>query len=412
MPGKEKELSRRDFFRTAGVVGVGSLLGAGEVFAGDKDNATAKPKDAKKLLTVPTRKFGRTGQKVSMLSLGGIFDIVNNQLMLKQALKYGVTYWDTANSYNGGKSELGIGKYFEKNTDARKKVFLVTKTGSRDAAGMDKLLARSLERMKTDYIDLYFIHGCGNPNELKNNAKAWKQWAEKAKKDKKIRFFGFSTHSNMEASLKEAAKHKWIDGIMLTYNYRLMHKKGMKAAVAACKKAGIGLTAMKTQGGGQVKTTNETELKLAGKFVRKGFTPQQAKLKAIWENKAIASVCSQMPDLGKLMANIAAALDKTKLAADEKKLLEQYAAETCTGYCEGCTDKCEVAAGVPVGDVMRYLMYHNDYGDRDLARQLYRELPASARRRIVTADYSLAESRCPQNMAIGKLMKQAAELLA
>ncbi len=416
MSGKEREFSRRDFFKTAGVVGVGSLLGVAQAFAGDKDKPASRPDtqpdDDKKTPTVPTRKFGNTGEKVSILSLGGIFDIVNNQLILKQALKYGVTYWDTADCYNGGNSELGIGKYFEADSDARKKVFLVSKSCKRDPAGLDELLKRSLERMKTDYIDLYFIHGCGSADELKNNAEAWKKWSEQAKKDKKIRFFGFSTHSNMDSLLAEAAKHKWIDGIMLTYNYRLMHDKKMMDAVAACKKAGIGLTAMKTQGGGQVLTTNETELKLAGKFLKKGYTQEQAKLKAIWENKAIASICSQMPSVNTLMSNIAAALDKTTLAAGEKQLFQQYAAETCSGYCAGCTARCEPAAGVPIGDVMRYLMYHNSYGDRDYARQLFRELPAETRRRIASTDYTLAESRCPQKMAIGKLMRHATELLA
>ena len=84
-------------------------------------------------------------------------------------------------------------------------------------------------------------------NVKKQLTKAVKAWAEKAKADGKIRFFGFSTHKNMEASLLEGAKLGWIDGIMTTYNYRLMNTDDMKRAVEACTKAGIGLTAMKTQ---------------------------------------------------------------------------------------------------------------------------------------------------------------------
>ena len=61
---------------------------------------------------VATRPFGKTGAEVSILSLGGMFDIPNNQLLLKQAVRWGVTYWDTANSYMGGRSEEGIGDYF------------------------------------------------------------------------------------------------------------------------------------------------------------------------------------------------------------------------------------------------------------------------------------------------------------
>ena len=413
MSNNKADLTRRDFFKATAAIGLGSLLARGRLLA-DGNEAKEKKKDNRKEPQVPTRKFGNSKRKVSILSLGGIFDITTNQLMLIQALKYGVTYWDTAASYTGGKSELGIGKFFKKNPAERKKIFLVTKSGRRDPKGMDKLLARSLERMNTDYIDLYFIHGVGNGNEVANHAKAWKAWSEKQKKAGKIKLFGFSTHSNMASCLEAAAKAGCIDGIMLTYNYRIMHNDKMKKAVDVATKAGIGLTAMKTQGGGQVKTTNETELKLAGKFLNKGFSQHQARLKALWEDKRISALCSQMPNVNTLMANIAAALDKTKLNKEQAALLRQYAAETCSGYCAGCSEICEQAAGdkVPIADVMRYLMYYDDYGDRDRARQLFGKLPASVKRRLVRVDFTPAERACPQGMEIGKLMKQAAKALA
>ena len=88
----------------------------------------------------------------------------------------------------------------------------------------------------------------------------------------------------MEECMLAAAKLGWIDGIMMSYNFRLMYSDKMKRAVAACSEAGIGLTAMQTQGGGSVRTNTEAELKLAGRFLHKGFTDRQAKLKAVWEN--------------------------------------------------------------------------------------------------------------------------------
>ena len=81
-----------------------------------------------------------------------------------------------------------------------------------------------------------------------------KSWSQEMKKAGKVKLFGFSTHANMEDCLEGAAGCQWIDGIMFTYNYRLMHEPRMKAAVEACYQAGIGLTAMKTQGGGPVKS--------------------------------------------------------------------------------------------------------------------------------------------------------------
>jgi predicted aldo/keto reductase-like oxidoreductase len=407
---KEKNVSRRDFVKTLGVVSVGSLVGTGQALAQSNAPAATTPTPIK-VVKVPTRPFGRTGVPVSMLALGGIFDIESNQLVLKQALDWGVNYWDTAASYSGGKSELGIGAYLEKNPQARRDIFLVTKSHGGGTEGMTKALNVSLERLKTDYIDMYFVHGPNNTSEFTPEMKAW---AEKAKADKKIRFFGFSTHSNMENCLQEAAKLGWIDGIMLKYDFRLMQNDTMKAAMEAATKAGIGLTAMKTQSKSPVSTETEADLKLGGHFIQRGFTQQQAKLKAVWENPQIASICSQMPNLTILQANIAAALDKTSLTAADHAALRQYAADTCSGYCAGCTQFCEAAPGhqVPVGDVMRALMYHRSYGDHELARTVFRQLPETARRGLAGFNYAAAERACPHGLPIAQWMREAGELFA
>ena len=398
--------SRRDFLKTAGVLGAGSLL---PTVAERVVHAASK--SDKEGLVVPTRAFGKTGVSVSTLGMGGMFDIPSNQIVLHQALQWGVTYWDTAASYEGGNSEKGIGAFFTRNPEVRKRVFLVTKADSRDPDGMTRLLNRSLERMNTTYIDLYFIHGISSIREMSGEMKSW---AEKMKAAGKIRFFGFSTHSNMEDCLLGAAKLGWIDGIMTAYNYRLMQSDKMRQAVDACAAAGIGLTAMKTQGGGQVRTESEAEIKLAGRFLQKGFTDRQAKLKAVWEEPKIASICSQMPNLTILMANTAAAVDRTSLSAEDRGSLQRYAHETASGYCAGCTRICQTALStpVPVGDVMRYLMYYHEYGDRDRARAFFAELPRETRSRLDRVDYSPAEERCPQRIAIGRLMREAGRLLA
>jgi predicted aldo/keto reductase-like oxidoreductase len=401
MQNKKYKLSRRAFLKSAGFAGVGSLLDPLAQTVAAADNP---PK-------VPKRRFGKTGVDVSVLSVGGTMNLSSNLLLLRQAFKWGVTYWDTAHSYRWGKSEEGVGKYLNKYPDDRKKIFLVTKSGAWTMSGMTDDLHESLERMQTDYIDLFFVHGISGIDELDNDTKVW---AEKAKASGKIRFFGFSTHSNMENCLLGAAKLGWVDGIMMTYNYRLMHTDQMQRAVDACVNARIGLTAMKTQGGGQVKTTSELELQLAGRFLKKGFTDGQAKLKAVWENPQIASICSRMTNMTYLMSNTAAALDKTRLSTIDTKLLQQYARQTHSDYCTGCTDICESAVDgrVPIGDVMRYLMYCRSYGNRDEAVAKFRKIPFRIRKQMADLDYSLAEKRCPQNMAIGRLMEAALEELA
>ena len=357
-------------------------------------------------VAVPTRPFGQTGIDVPILSFGGSLNTSLSMLVLRQAVKWGVTYWDTANTYMGGRSEKGMGKYFEKFPADRKQIFLVTKTHAWDTEGMSQDLNLSLERMRTDYIDLFFMHSVRSSSELTNDKKAW---AEKKKAEGKIRLFGFSTHSNMEECMLAAPGLGWIDGIMMRYNYRLMHTDDMQRATDACTAAGIGLTAMKSQGGGQVKTDNATELKLAGKFMKKGFTDAQAKLKAVWEHPYIASICTEMPNMTLLMSNVAAALDKTKLSSREIDLLRQYARETRSDYCTGCVNICEpaVAGDIPVGDVMRYLMYARSYGDRHRAAALFQKIPLRIRQQMEGMDFGPAEQMCPRKMAIGQLMREA-----
>jgi predicted aldo/keto reductase-like oxidoreductase len=197
----------------------------------------------------------------------------------------------------------------------------------------------------------------------------------------------------------------------MTYNYRLMNKAKMKEAIAACTEAGIGLTAMKTQGGWSYGSSSAA--KLVDSFIEKGFTDNQAKLKAVWTNPEIASICSQMPNLTILMSNVAAAMDKTSLSAGDLHLLDQYARETASYYCAGCSDMCETVLTevVPVADVMRYLMYYESYGDRERARSLYGKLSPATRKRLGNIDYSLAENRCPQGIPIARVMKKAQRVL-
>ena len=116
-----------------------------------------------------------------------------------------------------------------------------------------------------------------------------------------------------------------------------------------------------------------------------------------------------MPNLSLLSSNVAAAIDKTRLSGTDRRLLDQYALETRSDYCAGCTSICEsvLSENIPVGDVMRFLMYSRSYGDPLRARHEYGQLPEKVRRRLAHVDYSAAEKTCPHRIAIGRLMRTA-----
>ena len=403
-PKREKGLSRRDFMK---IVGAGGMAATGIAATAAMAASTEVQRQAS---SIPKRKLGKTGVEVSVLSLGGMFDTINNQLLIRQAFNWGVTYWDTAEGYGNGMSEEGFGRFFSRYPETRKDIFLVTKSRGTPEK-LTESLEKSLKKLRTEYVDMFFVHGIPDFNDMGESVR---QWALQMKKVGKMKFFGFSTHTNMEDCLLAAAKSNWTDGIMFTYNFRLMTTQKMKDAVAACVNAGIGLVAMKTQGGGQVKTDSEAELQMVGKFLERGFTDKQAKLKAVWENPNIASICSQMPNLTILSANVAASRDLRALARSDVELLDRFALESRAGYCAGCGRICQAAVSgmVPVSDVMRCLMYYRDYGDRDLAREVYAGLPEETRAQLTEVDYSKAERACPQGLAIAELMREASRVLA
>ena len=405
---KDTGVTRRDFVKTVGLAGI-AVAGAGATGA---LAAPEPPAAAAKAATMPKRKLGKTGVEVSILNLGGMFDTINNQLLLKQALKWGVTYWDTAESYGNGLSEEGYGRFFGRNPEARKEIFLVTKLVPKEG-NLTERLNKSLKRLQTDHVDLFFIHSITGIDQM---TPAFKAWAAEMKQAGKIKFFGFSTHTNMADCLAGAAKLDWIDAVMFSYNFRVMTDPKLKAALDACEKAGIGLVAMKSQAGGPgaPKNASSAKLEMADRFLKRGFTDKQAKLKIIWENPQIASLCSQMPTLTILSANVAAARDQAKLAREEFESLQQYALETQADYCAGCGHLCQAAVGgaVPVNEVMRALMYHRYYGEPELARETFAGLDEAVRQQLTVVDYSQAEQACPQRLAIAQLMRQAAEMLA
>jgi len=236
MKEKQNKIDRRNFLKTMGAAGLGSVFASAQTKAGPNEPNAQEKAQKTKFPQVPRRKLGKTGVDVPCLSLGGGFNLVENQIILRNTLQWGVNHWDTSNTYAGGNSELGIGKFLSKNPGAREKLFIVSKAANAETvADVEERLADSLKRMNTKYVDFY----CGafklsDPAQLTDELK---QWAKSAKKRKLIKFFGFSTHKNMAQCLAAAAKLGWIDVIMTRYDFRLMQDAEMQAAIEAAHKA-------------------------------------------------------------------------------------------------------------------------------------------------------------------------------
>lgn len=356
-------------------------------------------------LIVPKRTFGNTGVKISKLCLGGgSFGNVDSQAFLDEALRLGVDCWEIV-SFTG----KVYSEYFKKNPGIRESVFLSGKVYSTDPIVMQEQLNNVLKENGTSFIDFLAIHSVDEINALNNDVR---KWVEKAKKEKKIRFFGFCTHKNMDTCLSGASKLGWIDGIQTFYNYRMQNIESMEDALQKCHEKGIGIFAVKSMGFSVQKKPEIQKLPLMEKLnslLRShNISFEQVKLKAIWQNPNLTSICSLMPNLAILQSNASAAMDEHPLNPEIVKLLVDYANITGNYFCRRCGACGSINADkIPISGIMEMLMYSRGYGGTDWAAQRFAQMPSEIRSKIESSDYSSAEKECPQKMPITQLMKEA-----
>ena len=213
-------------------------------------------KDTKKGTGVPTRILGRTGERVSILCLGGWHIGAVKQekdafRIMHTAIGEGLTFFDNAWDYHDGHSEEVMGKALAMD-GLRKKVFLMTKNCERDYAGSMKNLEDSLRRMKTDCIDLWQFHECNYDNDPdwifdKGGMKA----ALEAKKQGKIRFLGFTGHKDPSIHLNMLAKYKKWDTSQMPINVGdAVFRSFQNQVMPLCLEQNVGVIGMKGLGGG------------------------------------------------------------------------------------------------------------------------------------------------------------------
>lgn len=390
---RDRQIDRRTLFK-------GTLAGAGALGLGAPGRALAQAGSAAS--EMPTAVFGRTGERIPKLVFGTSFPLTLP--LLKRAVDLGVTYFDLADCYVGGRSERVAGDFLQR-TGLRKRIWITTKSDAHDPDGFERTLQGSLGRIQVDQVDLLFLHNLEDGAYL---SPALKSRVEKLKRDGKIRFFGFSTHaSTVVETMTLAARLGWVDAIMFKYNFRSYGDRPLNDAIDACKKANIGLIAMKTQG------SHYSFAQRVPPFQAKGFTRHQAVLKAVWQDSRIDAIVSEMTNFDQLEQNVAAALDRTRPGALEIDSLRRHAEATEHLYCHGCEQHCAPALARPVrvADTLRLLMYHDEYGEPERARRLFTAIPP-AERALGEVDFAPASRACPHGLDVAALMDRARRVLA
>lgn len=411
-PSESTRANRRTFLRAGAVSSIAALS---ECSASQAQDAPAKA-------TIPTRKLGKTGVDVTMLDQGAVRGSSVDRV-LRYAYSSGIRVFDTAKLYG---TEKNFKSWFEQMPEVRKQIFLITKDQPRTPKDMLKMVDERLAAIGTDYIDLFFIHGLGDDHKLDVvldmlKGKELRETSEALKKSGKIKFIGFSSHHKNRAQIMQAAAEGGIvDAMMVQYSPWLEKDSPLNKAIDACHDKGIGLISMKQVAGKNAfygdrpeENTIDKVKRLMPDLAERKLSPHQGLLHAIWSDERISSVCISMRNTDQIRENTDAARRFEPLKAAEIRALRDAAIAGGQTLCADCDGRCMAAAGTKaeLGDLTRFLTYHQHHGDRAEARRQYANLPAEARD-WTGADLEAARAACPNHLNFAKLLPKVDEYLA
>ena len=246
-------MQRRDFLKSAALAGVAAA--APNVHAEAQVAATELPPAGE----MTYRQLGRTGEKVSVLGLGGYHigvqhDPAESVRLIRTAIDHGVNFMDNSWDYNDGASEERMGAALK--DGYRNKVLLMTKIDGRSRQSFDSQLEQSLRRLEVDHIDLMQFHEIirmEDPDRIFAPGGAM-EGAMAAKQAGKIRYIGFTGHKDPIVHLRmlEVAKQHGFnfDTLQMPVNVMDAHFRSFgKNVIPVANEQGIGVLAMKTLAG-------------------------------------------------------------------------------------------------------------------------------------------------------------------
>ncbi len=342
------------------------------------------------------RQLGNTGLKVTEVGFGCM--LTSDATVIERAADIGINFFDTARGYQGGNNERLVGTGLK---GKRKDVVLCTKTHAHDKAGALDELDTSLTELGTDYVDIWYLHAKSKPHQITDDLL---EAVETAKKQGKIRFAGVSTHSGQKKLIPALAKNPHIDVVLSAYNFTMDEE--MTRVLAEARKAGKAVVGMKVMAGGfrRIKPGSP----LYDKFQREGT--MLAALKWVLRNKSVDTTIPSIADMDQLDENLRAM--STAFTEQDRKLLArqlEYIRPLYCSMCGACEDTCP--KGLPVSDILRHLSYAEGYGQFQLARESFLDLPARVRD-VRCTDCDTCAVECPNGVHITERLSRAQELFA
>ena len=333
---------------------------------------------------VEYRILGKTGLEISRLGLGGIpiqkIDSDGTRALIGELVKAGVNFIDTARGYTVSEEFLGYAL-----EGVRERFVLATKSTSRTKEAMAKDIDTSLEKLRTDYIDLYQMH---NPSakelEVAIAPGGALEALIEARESGKIGHIGITLHS-LEL-FERALELDWVETVMFPYN--IVETQG-EALIAKCAEKNIGFICMKPLAGGAIEDA-------------------RCALRFVVSNPAVTVVIPGMADSKEIEKNVDAVADTSPLTTVEIKQVEEIKSVLGTNFCRRCNYCAPCAVGISIPAVLLFEGYYSRYNLKDWALQRYATLNKKASECI---ECGACESRCPYELPIRSMLKKAAAVL-
>ena len=356
--------------------------------------------------------LGNTGLRVSDISFGSSRSA--DPRLVRHAVARGITYFDTAESYRGGRAEEAIGEALQGERD---RYVIASKHKAWSGEGRQQMMAAlegSLRRLRTDYVDIYFNHAVNDVRRLQNPE--WAEFTDRALRDGKIRYRGVSGHGGaLVECLHYTLDHDLADIVLVAWNFAqdasfyeklraqlhfvaLQPELGRVIERASAK--GVGVIAMKTLMGARINDLRPYE---SG-----GATFAQAAFRWVLSSPHVDGLVVSMTSTEDIDEYVAAS-GSGPIGAADMRLLARYAAGQGSRYCRHACNACEAScpAGVEIPEVLRTRMYDVDYRDSRLARADYAALGAGARA-CLACDGTPCLNACPHGIPIPAFTRDAA----
>lgn len=375
------------------------------------------------------RNLGKTGQKVSILGFGcmrlpiidGRPDRINEPLateMLHHAIDHGVNYVDTAypyhgsSAYGGGMSEIFVGNVLK--DGYRDQVYLSIKLPSwliQKKEDMNNYLDEQLQRLQTDKIDFYLLHGL-HQDFWQNliNLDVF-EFLDSAIENGKIGYAGFSFHDEFEFFKEVVDSYNWSFS-QIQDNYMDQDFQAGKAGLDYASSKNLGTVIMEPLRGGCLTNNIPPDIQAVWDSSLVKRTPAEWALRFLWDQPEVNVVLSGMSTMEQVKENIQIAAegkvntltyDELNLFEEVKEIYKERIHVTCTGcnYCMPCKNGVDIPLNLNLlNDV--YI-----YENLEKPSANYKFLTAKKMSASYCDDCGECEEKCTQNIPIRKYLKEA-----